>query len=244
MSSRPLLLLRSLLFALLFYPLTALLVLLALLCLPLGDAPLHRIVHGWGRLHRVLCRVILGQKVRIVGHLPQGPILYIFKHESMFETVDLLCLLRDPMIVAKQELLDIPGWGLLARRFGLIGLRRARGAEAMRHLQEATRAATDSGRPICLFPEGTRVPHGQCPPIRSGFAAMYQILGRPVIPVAVNSGRVSPRHSFLKKPGTITYLVGDTIPPGRPRKEAEARVHAAINALNPPPAAPREEQPA
>lgn len=234
MTARPFLAIRSLAFMLVFYPASVLLVLVALALLPLGRRPMVFLIHFWGRAHRFLCRVLLGQKVRVEGRLPQGPMLYIFKHESMFETIDLLCLFDEPVVVAKQELLDLPGWGLLARRFGMIGLRRTTGASAMRHLQQETRALEGSPRPICLFPEGTRVPHGQSPSIRAGFAAMYQLLGRPVVPVAVDSGLVSPRRSFLKKPGIITYRVGDTIPPGLPRKEAEARVHAAINALNPP----------
>jgi len=57
-------------------------------------------------------------------------------------------------------------------------------------------------------------------------------MGLPVVPIAVDSGRLSPRNSFIKRPGLITYKVGDVIPAGLPRREAEARVHAAINALN------------
>jgi 1-acyl-sn-glycerol-3-phosphate acyltransferase len=30
----------------------------------------------------------------------------------------------------------------------------------------------------------------------------------------------------------VTFKVGETIPPGLKREEVEARVHAAINALN------------
>lgn len=57
-------------------------------------------------------------------------------------------------------------------------------------------------------------------------------MGLPVVPIAVDSGRLSPRNSFIKRPGLITYKVGDVIPAGLPRREAEALVHAAINALN------------
>jgi 1-acyl-sn-glycerol-3-phosphate acyltransferase len=52
----------------------------------------------------------------------------------------------------------------------------------------------------------------------------------PVVPVAVNSGPLF--RGFWKRSGTITYRVGETIPAGLPREEIEARVHAAINALN------------
>ena len=63
------------------------------------------------------------------------------------------------------------------------------------------------GRAICLFPEGTRVPHGESPPLKAGFAGLYSLLGLPVVPIAIDSGRVSPRGKFLKRPGTITYKV-------------------------------------
>jgi len=226
--------LRSLLFAAAFYTATTLHVLTALALIPLGEGPLRRIVRSWSVTHRLLCRWLLGQKVRVEGAMPPGQYFFVFKHESMFETIDLLRLIDQPVIVAKQELLDIPGWGWLGQRFGMIGLRRASGAAALRHLQRQTRKALASGRPICLFPEGTRVPPGEQPRLKAGFAAMYQLLGLPVVPVAVDSGRVSPRQSFLKRPGTITYRVGPVIPPGLPRAQAEALAHEAINALNPP----------
>ena len=38
----------------------------------------------------------------------------------------------------------------------------------------------------------------------------------------------------MKRAGTITYKVGDVVPTGLDRREAEAIVHAAINALNRP----------
>jgi 1-acyl-sn-glycerol-3-phosphate acyltransferase len=88
-----------------------------------------------------------------------------------------------------------------------------------------------AGRPILIFPEGTRVLPGEQPPLRAGFAGLYRSLNLPVVPVALDSAKVSPRRSFIKRPGTVTFRFGDPIPPGLPRAEAEARVHAAINAL-------------
>jgi 1-acyl-sn-glycerol-3-phosphate acyltransferase len=96
---------------------------------------------------------------------------------------------------------------------------------------KAAQAAKAAGRPILIFPEGTRVLPGEQPPLQAGFAGLYRALGLPVVPIALDSGRIWPRRSFAKRPGTVTWVVGETIPPGLSRDEIEARVHRAINAL-------------
>ena len=81
-----------------------------------------------------------------------------------------------------------------------------------------------------FFPEGTRVPVGETPPLKAGFAGLYKVLGLPVVPIALDSGRLwGPR--FVKHSGVVTLKVGGVIPPGLPRDEVEALVHEAINAL-------------
>lgn len=226
--------LRSLLFALMFYGGTAFWVLAALVSAPFSPLLLRAVAASWARYHRLCAYILLGQKVQVIGTMPDRPVFYVFKHEAMFETIDLLCFFHRPMIAAKAELLQIPLWGRVARRYDMMEVRRDAGASALRAMRRDADRAVAEGRPICLFPEGTRVPHGQSPRLRAGFAGLYKLLSLPVIPVAVDSGLLSPRQRFLKRPGIITYRVGETIPPGLPRAEAEARVHAAINALNPP----------
>ncbi len=76
------------------------------------------------------------------------------------------------------------------------------------------------------------VPHGERPELKSGMAGLYKLLGLPVIPVALDSGLYSPKGSFVKRAGMVRMKVGEAIPPGLPRAEIEARVFAAINALN------------
>jgi 1-acyl-sn-glycerol-3-phosphate acyltransferase len=224
--------LRSLAFAIAFYSGTVVILLIALPIGLVSQRGIHFMARIWSGLHRITTHYLLGQKVRVDGVLPQGPHLYILKHESMFETIDLLSLLPNPVIVAKRELFDIPVWGRIARQYGLIPVERTAGASALRTMRAAARTATDAGRSIGLFPEGTRVPHGESPPLQSGFAGLYALLRLPVVPIAIDSGRVSPRGRFLKRAGTITYKVGEVIPAGLDRAVAEARVHAAINVLN------------
>ncbi|WP_088183460.1 lysophospholipid acyltransferase family protein [Sphingobium sp. Z007] len=226
--------LRSLLFTLVFYVGSLFIVLSALLASWFMLSSVLPIATVWSRYHRWCAHWLLGQRVRVDGELPIGPYLYIIKHESMFETIDILCLFKSPAVGAKRELFDIPIWGRVAQVYGLIPIERTAGASALRTLRAAAKDRIAQGRPICLFPEGTRVPHGEAPPLRAGFAGLYSLLGLPVVPIAIDSGRVSPRGKFLKRSGVITYKVGQIVPVGLDRREAERQVHAAINALNPP----------
>jgi 1-acyl-sn-glycerol-3-phosphate acyltransferase len=206
-------------------------VLFAMLCVPFG---LNATIFGarrWGRWHHWCARWILGIRLEIEGTLPQDGKLVIFKHESFFETAELLAVFDRPIAVMKQEALDIPVWGRCSRAHGSIGVDRTAGAATMRRMIAAAKVARETGRPVILFPEGTRVRHGETPVLRAGFAGMYKALGLPVVPIALDSGRLWPAKSFVKRAGVVRFRVGEEIPAGLPRDEAEARVHAAINVL-------------
>ena len=226
--------LRSALFALVFYLGTAVAVISAFLLVPFGQAAVRAQAIRWATFHRWCARFFLGIRVVVEGTLPTGPHLFASKHQSMFETVDLLLVLGDPAVVLKRELADIPLFGAIAKAEGVIPVDRAGSAKALRRMMRAAAAARDSGRSILIFPEGTRVPPGQQPPLQPGFAGLYKQLRLPAVPIALDSGHVSPRRSFRKRPGIITVRIGEPIPPSLPRAEVEARIHAAINALERP----------
>jgi len=103
----------------------------------------------------------------------------------------------------------------------------------MRVMLRKASAAAAGGRAILIFPEGTRVAPGEHPPLKPGFAGLYRTLGLPTVPIACDTGHLIPRRGPTRA-GTITFRFGEVIPPGLPRREAEARVHAAINALEAP----------
>ncbi|NQX94554.1 MAG: 1-acyl-sn-glycerol-3-phosphate acyltransferase [Erythrobacter sp.] len=223
-------LLRSLVFYPVFYGVSAVLVLSSIVAVALGREKLRGVVATWGNWHRWCLRTIMGVEIVIDGELPDEPVLIAVKHESYFEAIDMPRLFRFPAVFAKRELFLIPGWGYSARVYGLIPVAREKGARALREMIKTARERVGEGRPLVIFPEGTRVEHGAQPALQSGFAGTYKLLGLPVVPIAVNSGPVY--HRLIKRPGTITYKVGEAIPAGLKREEIEARVHAAINALN------------
>ena len=223
--------LRSVLFALIFYPGTLGFVLAGIAASLVGTRQVRGVVHGWADFHHRLARNLLAIRTEVIGEIPPGPLLIAGKHESMFETIEVLRIAATPAVVIKRELAYLPLFGWLTRRYGVIPVDREAGAKALREMLALGRAAIADQRPIVIFPEGTRVPHGQSPELRAGFAGLYRMLGLPVVPIAVDSGRLWTR-GLVKHPGTIRFVIGDTIPAGLKRDEAEARVHAAINALN------------
>jgi len=226
--------LRTLAFTAVFYGLSVPIVLAAPVPALLGQRALIAYAMGWARFHRWATRALLGIRTRTEGRPLDEPAFYAAKHQSMFETLELALMLDAPVPVMKAELARIPIWGWAARRYGVIVIDRAGAGQAMRQMMREARAALDGGRSIVLFPEGTRVRPGERPPLRAGFAGLYRALGVPVVPVALDSGRVWPRKG-PKRAGVVTFRFGEPVPPGLPRAEAEARVHAAINALEPAP---------
>jgi 1-acyl-sn-glycerol-3-phosphate acyltransferase len=222
--------LRSLAFYLLFYGGSAVLVLASVVAVLARRGWLRPLVARWGHWHLWCTQNLLGIKVVVDGTLPQGPVLVAIKHESIFEAIDTPRLFTYPAVFAKQELFRIPGWGHSAQVYGLIPVAREEGARALRAMIASAKQRAAAGRPLVIFPEGTRVEHGAQPPLQAGFAGLYKLLGLPVVPIAVDSGRAY--HHIIKRPGQITYKIGEIIPAGLPRDEVEARVHAAINALN------------
>ena len=221
---------RSLLFYVVFYIASAVLVLCSIVAAVVAPPRVRVFPDSWARFQRWCLRVLVGIRVRETGSRPSGPALYAYKHESFFEAIDLPMSLDHPVPFGKEELYEIPGWGRAALAYGSVRVARSEGAKALRAMLADARKFIDSGRPLAIFPEGTRVPHGERPPLQSGFAGLYKLLGLPVVPVAVNSGPLYQR--LWKQPGTITLHFGEPIEPGLPREEIEARVHTAINVLN------------
>jgi len=230
------LVLRNLAFYLVFYLGSVIYVLSAVASIPLGARALGWVVDRWCCFHRSCAQVFLGISVRLEGAPTAGAALYAVRHESFFEAIDAPCLFDRPVPFAKRELFRIPGWGRAAEAYGCVPVAREEGARALRAMVASARTYSAQGRPLVIFPEGTRVPHGEQRQLQAGFAGLYKLLGLPVVPVAVDSGPLY--HRRLKRPGTITYRFAEPIAPGLPRAEVERQVIEAINALNAEPRAP------
>jgi 1-acyl-sn-glycerol-3-phosphate acyltransferase len=191
----------------------------------------------WARSILFLLRIIVGldHEIRGLNRIPRGGCVIAMKHQSAWDTLIPFVVLSDPAAVVKRELLLLPFYGWYATRAGSIGIDRKAGASAMRRMIAAARPVAAEGRPIIIFPEGTRVAPGARLPYQPGVAALYQALAVPLVPAAVNSGYFWGRRSFRKRPGRIVLEFLDPIPPGWPRRrlmaELEQRIETAAAEL-------------
>jgi 1-acyl-sn-glycerol-3-phosphate acyltransferase len=221
---------RSLLFNVLFYVTTTLFVVIGspLLFAPRGWAMAALKVHA--RFELWLLRAIVGTtiEVRGRGNIPQGPCLVASKHQSAWETFALIPIFRDPALLMKRELFFIPFHGWFSRKFEMIPVDRDKGPAALRRMLREARKCIDDGREIIIFPEGTRRPPGAPPDYKTGIVLLYNTLGVPCLPVALNSGLFWPRRSVIRRHGTIVVEILKPIPPGLPRDEFLRRLEAAI----------------
>ena len=229
--------LRALAFYIAFFGVTAL---LGVAGLPLLLAPrrwVMRLGRVWARCVLAVLKAIVGLdgEVRGFEHIPSGPAIIAMKHQSAWDTLILPVILDDFAVVVKRELFFVPFYGWYAARAGSIAIDRRGGAGALRHMVAAARKAVAAGRPVVIFPEGTRTAPGQRLAYQPGVAALYQALAVPVVPAAVNSGLFWGRRSFVKRAGRITLAFLEPIPPGLPRREMisvlESRIEAATSAL-------------
>jgi len=181
----------------------------------LPDVTLGRIGGAWARSNLWALGALCGLRYRATGldALPEGPCVYLSKHQSTWETIALRGLLppRQGWIL-KRELLWVPffGWGLAP--FRPIAINRKAGRHAMRQVLEEGQKCLAAGRSVIVFPEGTRVAPGARKRYGSSGALLAEKAGVPVVPIAHNAGVFWRRRELSKHPGTIDLVIGEPFP--------------------------------
>ena len=220
--------LRSWIFNILFYGVTAGLAILVVPTLLLPAAAIRAVARFWGWLTVKLLHIV-GASHRVSGDQHLGDqVIYAAKHQSAWETIVLSLLLHTPVVVLKRELLMLPLLGMYFQKAGCVAVDRSAGMRALRKLREDAVAARDSGRSLLIFPQGTRVAPGIDHKYEIGVFALYEATGLPVVPIALNSGQVWGRNSWLKRSGRIEVEFLPPIAPGLSRRGFMAALESAI----------------
>ena len=207
---------RSVVFNVLFYLVLAVYLIAALPTLAMPRGALLWMVRSWARTNFRMLRVIcnIGLELRGFDRLPPGPLLVASKHQSLWETFALMTAFSDPAFILKRELMWIPFFGWCASKAEMIPVDRGARSAALARMTEQAKIETGRGRQIVIFPEGTRRAPGAEPKYKYGVVHLYSELGVPCAPLALNSGLFWPRRSFRRYPGTIKVEVCEPIGPG------------------------------
>lgn len=154
-------------------------------------------------------------KVEGLENLPKdGPALLASNHLAVVDSFYLpLAAPRRIFFLAKSEYFTGTGLkGAFQRWFftasGQIPIDRSGGSASADALLAGKRVV-ESGRLLCLYPEGTRSPDGRLYKGKTGLARMALETGVPVIPVAmIGTDRINPPGTVLPRPTKLTLKFG------------------------------------
>ena len=188
----------------------------------------------------LLMRLILNTKVLFHGveNLKKVEKFFVASaHQSMFETFALQIPLDGPIFILKKELLKIPLFGWYLRKIGAIEIiRETTTKENLNFFDKIKNKINKENRPLLIFPQGTRVKPNDLVPFKKGVGRIYNKLNLPCVPVALDSGKVWPKNSFLKYPGNINISFLEPIMPGKDKeefiKEIENKIYSEIDKFN------------
>lgn len=194
-------------------------------------------VWSWVRL---IIWLVTSRDVKGRERIPRrGALVLASNHLNLADPAILTAVMpRRVVWMAKQELFDIPVFGLLYHLFSCIPVRRFEAdLQALRRSEQALRR----GHVLGMFPEGTRSDEHSLQRGEAGTALLALRTGAPVLPVAVwgTESVKLPRDFFNRTHMHIAFGEPFYLPkPGRiskaPLAEGTERIMGEIAALLPP----------
>ena len=160
-----------------------------------------------------LLRVLCGLKVEIRGEIPKGSVVVASKHQSFLDIILHAYYLEHVNFVMKQELRYVPILGFYAARIGAAPVKRGDKSKAVSQMVSGVQKQGGDSQ-LVIYPQGTRVPPGKKMPYKVGAAVLCQRMERPCVMAATNVGMLWPKHSLLRKRGTVVIEYLGTVPEG------------------------------
>ena len=185
---------------------------MGIICLPYLLAPyayLRKPVNLWilgiFKLLDTICNITY--EIKGGDNVPEYAVIVVSKHQSAFETLALFLYLKKSIFIHKKQLFYIPIFGQYLKKSNMISIDRSDGISAIRKMLKQAKSKISEGYSIIVFPEGTRKKPGDKPDYKTGFIGIYNETESEILPVAVNSGRYWPKHTFIKSPGKIIIKI-------------------------------------
>ena len=161
---------------------------------------------------------IMGTKIEIKGieNISINQKYFVASsHQSIFETFFLHTIFDKPVFILKKELTKIPLFGWYLKKMGCIAIDRNKiSKENLNFSDEVGKVIKDTDKILIIFPQGTRKSFDDRSKFKKGFSRIYNDLNIACLPVAINSGRVWPKHGKLIPNQKITVSILRILPPG------------------------------
>jgi 1-acyl-sn-glycerol-3-phosphate acyltransferase len=203
--------------------------------------------HPGAAIIGAVSRLLWDARIDGVDRLPRtGPFILVCNHCSNLDPLMMGWasghqIGRVVHFMAKIEMRGWPIIGWLATQAGVYFVRRGEGDRAA---QRFSLEALADGRPIAIFPEGTRSRDGHLRDGKPGAALLAMRSGAPIVPAAISgTNRIFPNRSRWPRPSRVRIRYGEafTLPhaaDGRLDRDALAagteRIMGAIESLLPP----------
>lgn len=191
---------------------------IASIALPLFFMPVnlrYKLISQWAVFNIWWLGITCNIQTKVIGseNIPNSACIIVSNHQSTWETLALQTIFPHQTWVLKQELQWIPifGWGLALLKPIIIN--RGEKLKAIKKVIKQGAARIKEGIFVIVFPEGTRQPRAQLGKYQNGGMAIAKKTDCNIVPVFHNAGTLWPKGSFVKKPGTITIVIGAAISP-------------------------------
>ena len=170
------------------------------------------------RITRAWARTVMrssGIELQVVGGellVPGDPCVFMSNHQSHVDIPTLVAVLPDvPGFIAKKELQRVPFLGKAMTVAGHVFVDRGKQAQAFKALADAAEQVRQ-GRPVLVFPEGTRGDGKSVRPLKKGGFHLARRAGVPIVPVGIRGTcDILPRNVWRMRPGTVIVHIGAPI---------------------------------
>lgn len=163
----------------------------------------HKVIKAWMSLQMY----VLGIKLETEGQLDESCDMIVMNHQSLLDIIVMEYIhSRDLAWVAKKEISDLFFFGHIIKAPRMISVDRENKAGII-HLLKETKDRLDKGRPIAMFPEGTRSDGKSMGDFKPGAKIIANKYGLKVQPIVLfNTRNIVDSKKLKAKPGVVKVV--------------------------------------
>lgn len=163
----------------------------------------HKVIKAW----MIFQMYVLGIKLETQGNLDESCDMILLNHQSLLDIIVMEYIhSRDLAWVAKKEITDLFFFGHIIKAPRMISVDRENKAGIIHLLKEA-KDRLDKGRPIAMFPEGTRSNGKSMLSFRPGAKMLANRFNLRVQPIVLfNTRNIVDSKKVLATPGIVKVI--------------------------------------